>query len=382
VLILDGYDAQAIGYVAPALVKAWHLDRSALGPMFTSGLIGLAAGGLVFGPLADRFGRKIVLLASVAVFGVLTLLKAWATSIEALTVLQFIGGLGLGGAAPNVVALMAEYFPRRRQAAMGTVAMIGMAAGSVAGGLVAAALLPRFGWTSVFYVGGLVPLLMLPFLFAWLPESIRLMVLLRRPSDDIARILARINPSLRFPAGTIFVTSETKQPGFSVTHLFREGRALKTSLLWLAMFANLMALYFLISWLPTLLNTAGLSLERSSFATALFPIGGVVGGILLARLLGRFAAPAVLGLAFLFSTICTGLIGVVDQSFPLLLDLPARSTRPTPARPAWAGRSASVASAPSSARRWAAFSSAGTGRSTLSIWPSPFRFSAPPSPSI
>src|SRR5215468_12538909 len=164
VLFLDGFDTQAIGYVAPALAKEWGLTKGALGPVFSAGLFGLMIGALVLGPLADRVGRKKIIIFSTAAFGLGALATVLAHDITTLLVIRFLTGLGLGGAMPNTVAMTSEYNPHRRRATMVMIMFCGFSIGAALGGFLAADMIPRFGWRSVFIVGGIAPLLMVPVL--------------------------------------------------------------------------------------------------------------------------------------------------------------------------------------------------------------------------
>src|SRR5579871_6992447 len=154
VLFLDGFDTQAIGYVAPALAREWGLSKGALGPVFSAGLFGLMIGALLFGPLADRIGRKKIIVLSTLAFGVGTLVTSVVNDVSILLAIRFLTGLGLGGAMPNTVALTSEFSPHRRRATMVMVMFVGFSIGGWFTGLLAAALIPQFGWRSVFVVGG------------------------------------------------------------------------------------------------------------------------------------------------------------------------------------------------------------------------------------
>src|SRR6202165_1439794 len=160
VLFLDSFDTQAIGYVAPALAKEWGLSKGSLGPVFSAGLFGLMIGALVFGPLADRIGRRKIIIFSTLAFGIGTLATSVIDDVDGLLAIRFLTGLGLGGAMPNAVAMTSEFSPRRRRATMVMIMFCGFSVGAALGGFLAAALIPLFGWRSGFVVGGRAPLLL------------------------------------------------------------------------------------------------------------------------------------------------------------------------------------------------------------------------------
>src|SRR5881227_1623985 len=208
VLFLDGFDTQAIGYVAPALAKEWGLSKGALGPVFSAGLFGLMIGALLFGPLADRIGRKKIIILSTLAFGIGALVTAFVNDLNTLLAIRFLTGLGLGGAMPNAVAMTSEFNPRRRRATMVMIMFCGFSVGAALGGLLAAALIPQFGWRSVFIVGGVAPLLLVPVLVFQLPESVRFLALTGRANDRVAELLGLIGPKAAFAPATQFVIDE------------------------------------------------------------------------------------------------------------------------------------------------------------------------------
>jgi MFS transporter, AAHS family, 4-hydroxybenzoate transporter len=313
VLFLDGFDTQAIGYVAPALAKEWSLTRGALGPVLSAGLVGLMIGALVFGPLADRVGRKRIIIFSTAAFGLGALATAFVNDVTTLLVIRFLTGLGLGGAMPNAIAMTSEYNPHRRRATMVMIMFCGFSIGAALGGFLAADLIPRFGWRSVFLVGGIAPLTMVPILVWRLPESVRFLATTGRAPERAAELLKLISPEATFALGTQFVVHEARLEGLPVLHLFREGRTPVTLLLWVIFFMSLLDIYFLASWLPTVLNDLGASVSMAVLIGTMLQVGGVVGTFALGSLVDRFSF-RVLALVYLGAVLAVGAIGQLGHS--------------------------------------------------------------------
>ncbi|MGO4156573.1 MFS transporter [Cupriavidus sp. YAF13] len=299
VILLDGYDMAAIAYVAPSLLEEWGLQKAQLGPAMSAALFGLAFGALLAGPLADRIGRKPAVVVSVLFFGAGSLATAWAFSIGSLTALRFATGLGLGAAMSNAITLLAEYCPSHRRTMAVSAMLCGFPLGAGAGGFCAGYLIPAFGWRSVLLAGGVAPLL-LCVLLAWLmPESVRYMVLKGHASERVRAVLARIR---REPLAHVqrFVIGEQAAGGRSavmaiVTRPYRLG----TLLLWFCCFMSMLVFYMIVNWMPLLLKEAGLPVRQFAQISALFPLGGGVGSILIGWLMDRREPNKVLALVYL-----------------------------------------------------------------------------------
>jgi AAHS family 4-hydroxybenzoate transporter-like MFS transporter len=309
IVFMDGFDAQSMGFVAPALAAELGIARTAMGPLLSSGLAGMMVGALGLGLFADRVGRKPVLIASTLIFGVGSLACATAQSYEALLILRFLTGVGLGGAMPNTIALTAEYTPKRFRATAVMLMFCGVSLGAAAGGFVAAALIEEFGWRSIFVIGGALPCVAALIAAVLLPESIRFLVLKGGRTVDVARSVAKIAPSLSL-AGASFDVAEKPARGSKVGELFAQRRAGVTVLLWAIFFMSLLDLYFLNNWLPTIMTEAGIGLSTAAGITALFQLGGTVGAVLLGRRIDRYLSFNLLAAVFAAACVSVVLIGV------------------------------------------------------------------------
>ena len=285
VLFLDGFDTTSIGFVAPSLAKEWGLTKGALGPVFSAGLFGLMIGALVFGPLADRVGRRRIIIFSTLAFGLGALATAFVQDVNTLLAIRFLTGLGLGGAMPNTIAMTSEFSPHRRRATMVMIMFCGFSLGAALGGLLAAALIAPFGWRSVFVVGGLAPLALVPILALRLPESVRFLALTGEANARVAALLGLIGP--------------------------------KAILLWVVFFMSLLDLYFLTNWLPTVLNDLGASVSAAAAIGSSFQVGGVVGALALGSIIDRFSFRA-LTLVYFMAVFAVGAIGQLGHSVVLV----------------------------------------------------------------
>ncbi|STU49544.1 4-hydroxybenzoate transporter [Klebsiella pneumoniae] len=278
----------------------------------SAALVGLAVGALTAGPLADRIGRKKVLIMSIVVFGGFSLLTAFATSLNQLTLLRFLTGLGLGAAMPNAATLMSEYAPERRRALLVNLMFVGFPMGSSLGGFLSAWMIPHYGWQSVLVLGGVMPLLLAVALIFLLPESVRYLVVKQHPAQRIAAILRHIAP---LPKTVEFVLREAGQvkEKSAIGVIFSPRYAVGTVMLCLTYFMGLLIFYLLTSWLPLLIRETGASMSQASIITALFPLGGGIGVLILGALMDKINPNKVVAVGWLLTGVFVCLVGLLHQ---------------------------------------------------------------------
>ena len=310
VVLFDGFDTAAIGYIAPSLISEWGISRSALAPVLSAALLGLAVGALGAGPLADRWGRKAVLVVSVAVFSLASLASAFSSDIWTLTLLRFVTGIGLGAAMPNAVTLMSEYCPDARRATLTNAMFCGFPLGAALGGFVAAWMIPAWGWPSVLLLGGIAPLVLVIFLVLLLPESARYMVARNYSTDRIHAVLSRVTGA-SIPLSQGFVLREARAQGHTaggialvISPHYRWGSVM----LWLAYFMGLVIFYALVNWMPVIFKDAGLDARTGALVAALFPLGGM-GAVLSGWLMDRFNADRIVAVGYGLTAVAIGCIG-------------------------------------------------------------------------
>ncbi len=312
VVFLDGFDTQVIGYIAPMIAKEMHVPKSELGLIFSSGLVGLMAGFMVIAPLADRFGRRPVILLSTVFFGLFSVLTTTADTSFHLIILRFLTGLGLGGAMPNALALTGEYCPKRRRATLVIIMFCGYSLGSIVAGLLSAQLLSSVGWRGVLWIGGTAPLIVAAALFFLLPESPNVLALHGKQAK-LRSILARMAPK-DVSDDQDFVLVEQKTKGLPVTQILSPARLIGTLLLWTVFFMNLLDLYFLQSWLPTLFTEAGMSLQKAIAASTLIMAGGIVAAAVTGPLMDKLGPYIILAALFIGGAISVTMIGLTPTS--------------------------------------------------------------------
>ena len=309
VMFLDGFDTQAISYMAPLIAKEWGLPRELLGPIFSSALTGLMVGYLLLSPLSDRFGHRRLILISTIAFGLLTLVTVFVSSVTELMILRFITGVALGAAIPSTVALTTEYSPKRLRATFVLVIYCGFSLGFVAAGALAAWSIPLYGWRSLLWIGSFAPVLLAIFVFLFLPESLDFLVRTKADPRSIWRVVRRVDQNLPHDCPDQF-TTEIEEKRSAVGSLFQSGRTFGTIVLWLVFGLNLAEFYALQSWLPTILTNLKYDLNTVALATSLTTIGGIVAAFAIGPAMDRLGPYASLAAVYFAGVVFVALLGV------------------------------------------------------------------------
>jgi len=320
IIVLDGFDS-SIGFLAPSIADDLGIPLPKFGPVFSASLVGLMIASLTSGPIADRWGRKWVIVISTFIFGSFSLMTARATTAEELVFWRFLTGLGLGGALSNVIALVSEYVPQRIQLSLITTLLCGMPLGMLLGSLAGLAIIPLWGWRSVLYAGGFLPLLVAIISIKLLPESLRFLSLHRGEARAITRIVERIAPELQGAPVSLTALSDDQPRKLPIKHLFTEGRASNTVLLWITFFMNLLTIYFILSWLPGLLRQLGMPVSAGVTAFSCFGVGGIIGSLIQGYLMAGGRGRRVLAIEFAVSAVLIALLAFAGDSYALTLTL-------------------------------------------------------------
>lgn len=309
IVLFDGYDLAINGVVLPLLMKEWGMSAVQAGMLASTALAGMMFGAMSFGMLADKIGRKKVILICVSLFSLFTFLGGFASNPTEFGMLRFVAGLGIGGVLPNLVALTSEYAPQRLRSTLVTTMFSGYAMGGIMAALCGSWFTADYGWQIMFYIA-VIPLLFVPLFWKFLPESLIYLVKVNK-QDQARYFLQKVEPASQVSADTQLVLSSTDQASTaSVKALFSEKRTAGTLLFWLAFFMCLLMLYALGSWLPKLMMAAGYSLGSSLMFLLALNIGAVIGTISGGVLADRFDFKPVL-----ISMLTVGILSLVGLGF-------------------------------------------------------------------
>jgi MFS transporter, AAHS family, 4-hydroxybenzoate transporter len=300
-ILIDGFDTQSAAFAGPLLKREFGGGPQALGFIFGLGMFGALLGGMILGPLGDRFGRRPLLISALCIMSAGSIATGLANSAHEVAILRLITGLGLGGAVPNVIALSAEYAPPRSRSTVVSIVFNGFPLGAMLGSIVGAQLLPIYGWRILFIVGGAIPVLVLVLVALLLPES---PAFLMRKSRTAAT------------GGDLAHVGDAR---VSVLRLFADGLGTSTALIWVGTLLSILCIYCTVNWLPVLISDGGLPLRTAILAVGALNIGSVIGNLILARFGDRSAAYIPTALFYVLGAIFLSLVGVSGSSSVLML---------------------------------------------------------------
>lgn len=300
-MICDGYDFVSLSVATPAILRSWHELPKAMGLVFSITFIGLLVGSLFYGWFGDRLGRRFTIILGACNFGIPVLLTIWASNIEQLAVLRFVAGIGMGGVVPIAYTLVSDYAPRRMRSTVTVITNAGYSLGGVLTGLVAAAVIPRFGWQSLFAVGAALSLAIAVVLVFILPESPRYLALTNPTSPKLRRLMHRLAPDEPIGPDAVFVPGDAQEAertagAGTFAQLFHGARAPATVFLWLLFVCDALGFFFLASWLPVVMERQGVSPATASLTQSLFTFAGMIGGFAIMRFIDKAGPIVVLAL--------------------------------------------------------------------------------------
>ena len=313
---LEGFEMQLVGYTAPVMADALHVSKFAFGWVFAANNAGFLLGAIGLSSLGDRVGRRRMLVAGVLTFGVFTLAIGYSTTLWQVLAFRVLSGIGLGGAVPNIIALVAEYAPARRRATALSALFVAYTAGSFVCGFVASWVLGHGGWELLFRMGGWAGLALAPLLVWRLPESVNSLIRRGDPAGAAA-VMRRIDPGFVWTGPAAFAVSPTDEAGTSVRTLFTHGRAAGTLALWAAAICSMVSLHLLTSWLPTVIKGFGVPTTLAVLIGSMFHLGGTVANVVVGRAIDR-RGPVVVALTLLVAGPVVWLLGL-GAGTPVLL---------------------------------------------------------------
>jgi MFS transporter, AAHS family, 4-hydroxybenzoate transporter len=312
----DGYDVGSIGWSVPSLTHAWHVAPSAFAVAFLWSNIGVMAGALVCGPIGDRFGRKPLLLMSLALFGLASLASAFSPSLGFLAGTRFFTGAGIAGGFAGTVALTGDYTPQRLRAMMIMLTFTGAPLGGFVGGLAVAYLLGQgFGWPIIYLIGGVFPLVLMAIAALWLPESPRLLAARASLAPHHQTLLERLG--IAHAPGEAHALDVAQ--GNPIAMLFSDGYALQTTLLWIIFFCSLLNLFLFVFWLPEVLHLIGMTPAQAVFAGSLYPLGGIFAVLYLGWAIDRYGVRRSLAVHYAVGIVFIALISLVALPYFAIL---------------------------------------------------------------
>ncbi len=322
VCFIDGFDIFMVGKIAPAIAEGFGEPSEAMTFLFLCQQIGLAVGAFLVAPLADRFGRRNMLVFACATFGLITVASVYAQTLFQLSIMRGIAGVFMSAGLPMALALISEATPKKRRSTFIAIALAGYSSGSAASGAVAAWLIDIYGWQSGFWIGGIVPLLCVPLLMFLVPESLKYRTE-RDPTDPrIANTIMRMDPSASLSGDELFVLGENEATAKKARLLdvFLDGRAWMTGIIWAACMLSMANIALLAAWLPTFFQEmAGVPIQEFAIVAMIAYIGGVVGTLTIGWLMDRIRATTLIPIYFVGLSIAILLMARIPFEAPLFI---------------------------------------------------------------
>lgn len=318
IIMFDMYDLVIYGSVLPKMMAEWSMTPVQAGSIGSMGPFGMMIGAMVFGILADKFGRRRILITSVVLFSVATTLCALAPGAAIFGALRFIAGLGIGGILPTVIAMLTDFAPRGRANTMVAIIMCFFSVGGILAAGVAIVLIPAFGWQATFWVA-IIPLVLLPLMVKHFYDSPQTL-LKNGQTAKLRHSLLAVNPTAQIPEDVIFTGLREREQGSPIGALFRNKRALATLMIWIAFFMCLLMVNGINTWLPNLMVTAGFALGSSLTFMVVLNIGAIVGTMVMGRVSDKVGVKVVLVPMFFISAVALTLLGF-GGSMAILLAL-------------------------------------------------------------
>lgn len=312
IILMDGYDVVIYGSVVPSLMEEWGISTVTAGAIGSYTAAGTAIGAVVFGLLADKIGRKKVIIICTVMFSLFTALSPFAGGPVLFTILRVIAGLGLGGVMPNVIALSTEYAPKKIRGAIVSFIFCGYSIGAIAAAMFSKSLLPTMGWKPIFWIAA-IPLLLLPFLAKQLPESANFL-LMKGKEEEVKKILGKINPNLVLSGDAVLAKPAAKAPGSPLVKLFENKLALSTIMFWISCFSCFVLIYAMNVWLPKLMIEAGYSLSNSLLFVVALNMGAILGTIVFGRLTDRLGFKKVMVPLYFLGALALSAIGLTNNT--------------------------------------------------------------------
>ncbi|MPW44940.1 MFS transporter [Acinetobacter guerrae] len=315
IVVVDGIDISIMGFVAPVIKQEWGISTTDLAPVMSAALIGLALGAVVSGPLADKFGRKKLLIINLLGFGLFTLLAALSSGVNELMIYRFIAGLFMGGVMPQAVTLVTDYSPMRLNGRMVTIILSGFTIGAAIGGFLAAWVIPHYNWHAMMIIGGVLPIILAIIAIFVLPESIGYKVLKQHPKQEIDAIIHKMAPNFD-TRNKEFVLPKAKTATTNpVKTVLSPFYVLGSFLLWWSYASGLFVVYLLGSWLPMMSHEFGFSISEASLITAIYQLGGPIGCIACGYLMDKINPHIGLVIAYVIAIVFMVFVGEVGHNF-------------------------------------------------------------------